>query len=150
MPTVFTTTNCLSLFSARPIHFTPSRTIFLTYTTTLSSHLRLGPSSKSFTLRFTHQNPLYISPLQLRATYPIQFTILCLTTRIIFSEYCVSLGNRGSTVVKVLCYKSEGRWFDPSRCHWNFSLILNPSDRIMTLGSTQPLTEMSTRIISWG
>ena len=27
-----------------------------------------------------------------------------------------------STVVKVLCYKSEGRWFDPSWCHWNFSL----------------------------
>ena len=23
-------------------------------------------------------------------------------------------GHRGSTVVKVLCYKSEGRWFDPS------------------------------------
>jgi len=23
-------------------------------------------------------------------------------------------GDRGSTVVKVLCYKSEGRWFDPS------------------------------------
>ena len=23
-------------------------------------------------------------------------------------------GNRGSTVVKVLCYISEGRWFDPS------------------------------------
>jgi len=28
-------------------------------------------------------------------------------------------GDRGSTVVKVLCYKSEGRWFDPSWCHWN-------------------------------
>jgi hypothetical protein len=27
---------------------------------------------------------------------------------------------------------------------------INPSDRTMTLGSTQPLTEMSTRIISWG
>ena len=26
------------------------------------------------------------------------------------------------TVVKVLCYKSEGRWFDPRWCHWNFSL----------------------------
>ena len=26
----------------------------------------------------------------------------------------------------------------------------NPSDRIMALGSTQPLTEMSTRSISWG
>ena len=30
--------------------------------------------------------------------------------------------DRGGTVVKVLCYKSEGRWFDPSWCHWNFSL----------------------------
>ena len=26
--------------------------------------------------------------------------------------------DRGSTAVKVLCYKSEGRWFDPSWCHW--------------------------------
>ena len=46
-------------------------------------------------------------------------------------------GDRGSTVVKVLCYKSEGRWFDHS-------------DRTVALGSTQPLTEMSTRNISWG
>jgi hypothetical protein len=29
--------------------------------------------------------------------------------------------------------------------HWH-----NPSDRTMVLGSTQPLTEMSTRSISWG
>jgi len=29
-------------------------------------------------------------------------------------------GDRGGTVVKVLCYKSEGRWFD-----WNFSLTLS-------------------------
>jgi hypothetical protein len=28
----------------------------------------------------------------------------------------------GDTVVKVLCYKSEGRWFDSGWCHWNFSL----------------------------
>ena len=28
--------------------------------------------------------------------------------------------DRGSTAVKVLCYKSEGRWFDPSWCHWIF------------------------------
>jgi hypothetical protein len=55
----------------------------------------------------------------------------------------------GGTVVKVLRYKSEGRWFDPRWCngifHWH-----NPSDRTMALGSTQPLTEMSTRSISWG
>jgi hypothetical protein len=31
-------------------------------------------------------------------------------------------GDRGSTVVKVLRYKSEGRWFDSRWCHWNFSL----------------------------
>ena len=29
------------------------------------------------------------------------------------------LGDRSSTVVKVLCYKSEGRWFNP-RCQWIF------------------------------
>ena len=29
---------------------------------------------------------------------------------------------RGGTVVKVLRYKSEGRWFDSRWCHWNFSL----------------------------
>jgi hypothetical protein len=28
----------------------------------------------------------------------------------------------GGTLVKVLCYKSEGRWFDFRLCHWNFSL----------------------------
>jgi len=32
------------------------------------------------------------------------------------------IGDRGGTVVKVLCYKSEGRWFDPTWCSWNFSL----------------------------
>ena len=39
-------------------------------------------------------------------------------------SYCQvkKLVDRGSTVVKVLCYKSEGRWFDSSWCHWNFSL----------------------------
>ena len=31
-------------------------------------------------------------------------------------------GDRGGTVVKVLCYKSESRWFDLRWCHWNFSL----------------------------
>ena len=32
----------------------------------------------------------------------------------------------------------------------DFLLIYNPSDRTMALGSTQPITEMSTRSISWG
>jgi hypothetical protein len=29
-------------------------------------------------------------------------------------------GDLGGTLVKVLCYKSEDRWFDPSWCHWIF------------------------------
>jgi hypothetical protein len=31
-----------------------------------------------------------------------------------------------------------------------FFIDINPSDCTMARGSTQPLTEMSTRIISWG
>jgi hypothetical protein len=31
-----------------------------------------------------------------------------------------------------------------------FFIDINPSDRTMVLGSTQPLTEMSTGSISWG
>ena len=30
--------------------------------------------------------------------------------------------DRSGTVVQVLRYKSEGRWFDSRWCHWNFSL----------------------------
>jgi len=30
------------------------------------------------------------------------------------------LHDRSSTVIKVMCYKSEGRWFDPRRCQWIF------------------------------
>ena len=39
-----------------------------------------------------------------------------------YSGFLGSDGDRGGTVVKVLCCKSEGRWFDPSWCRWNFSL----------------------------
>ena len=36
----------------------------------------------------------------------------------IFTFVC----DRGGTVGNVLCYKSEGHWFDSRWCHWNFSL----------------------------
>jgi len=38
----------------------------------------------------------------------------------VLAKYKTSVGDRGSTVVKVLCYKSVGRWFDPSWCQWTF------------------------------
>ena len=46
--------------------------------------------------------------------------------------------------VEALHYKPEGRGFDFRWCHRNFSLTILPA-----LESTQPLTEMSTRNISW-
>ena len=36
--------------------------------------------------------------------------------------YIYIYGDRGGAVIRVLCYKSEGRWFDSRWCHWNFSL----------------------------
>jgi hypothetical protein len=47
-------------------------------------------------------------------------------------------------MVEALCYKLEGRRFDSRRDRLIFNLP-NPSSRTMALGSTQPLTEMSTR-----
>jgi hypothetical protein len=37
-------------------------------------------------------------------------------------NYVNITGDRGGSVVKVLSYISEGRWFDSRWCHWNFSL----------------------------
>jgi hypothetical protein len=60
--------------------------------------------------------------------------------------------NRGYMVVQLvdtLCYKPEDRGFDSHEVTEIFQW-LNPSGRIVALGSTQPLTEMSTRNPSWG
>ena len=35
-----------------------------------------------------------------------------LLTFLNFIDAPIQVGDRGGTVVKVLCYKSEGRWFD--------------------------------------
>jgi len=60
-----------------------------------------------------------------------------------------SSGDCGGTVVKVLCYKSEGRWFDPSWCQWIFHWHKIPPIALWPWGR-QPLTEMRTRSISLG
>jgi len=46
--------------------------------------------------------------------------ILHILSFIYYSQYMKLAGDHGSTVVKVLCYKSEGRFFDPSWCQWIF------------------------------
>jgi hypothetical protein len=47
-------------------------------------------------------------------------------------------------LVEAQRYKPEGCEFDSRLCQWN------PSRRTMALGLAQPVTEMSTRNISWG
>ena len=42
---------------------------------------------------------------------------LTMKLRDFLHPHVTSWGDRGGTVVKVLCYKSEGCWFDPSWCH---------------------------------
>ena len=58
------------------------------------------------------------------------------------------LGHAEAQLVETLRYKPEGHGFDSRWCQWIFFLH-NPSGRTMALGLTQPLTEMSTRNISW-
>ena len=48
-------------------------------------------------------------------------------------------------LVKVLRYEPESRGFDSQTFYWP-----NPSSRNMALGSTQPLTDTSTRNTAWG
>jgi hypothetical protein len=60
------------------------------------------------------------------------------------------LGTRGGVVVKALRYYPAGREFDSRWSQIGIFQWHNSSGRTMTLGSTQPLTEMSTRCISWG
>ena len=57
----------------------------------------------------------------------------------------IYMGHALAQLVEAMRYKSEGRGFDSRWCQWH-----NPSGRTVVLGSTQPVTEMSTRNTSWG
>jgi len=80
--------------------------------------------------------------------YPNNITVLFLKTYL-FARYKGS-GDCGSSVVKVLCYKSGVSGSIPGGVIGIFHRYKILSDRTMTLGSTQSLTEMNTRSISWG
>ena len=80
--------------------------------------------------------------------------VLCFRSSVVqivekfYSHYGTPAGYAVAQLVEALRFKSEGRVFDSRWCHWNFSLT--SSGRAMALGLTQPLTEMSTRNITWG
>jgi len=56
------------------------------------------------------------NPRSFPVTYSSCWTYCCYNLQLIW----ILLADRGSTVVNVLCYKWEGRWFDPSCCQWIF------------------------------
>jgi hypothetical protein len=67
---------------------------------------------------------------------------------VILAVGATSSGDRGVTVVKVLCKNLKVAGSIPDGLE--FFIDVNPSDPTMALGSTQPLTEIGIRIISWG
>jgi predicted metallopeptidase len=76
---------------------------------------------------------------------------LRLKRRIVCVETCGTDRHAVAQLVAVPRYKPEVLGF---YSQWGvvviFHLINNPYDRAMALGSTQTLTEMSSRSISWG
>jgi hypothetical protein len=72
----------------------------------------------------------------------------CPTVTLIWFRIVVR-GHAVAQLVEALRYKSEGGGFNSRWYHWKFVQLHNPSGRNMSLGLTQPVTEMSTRNISW-
>ena len=95
----------------------------------LQCSLQTGSSSShsyrhvSSLIAFLEEAFIRITIILLCTNYII---IICVCdNNVVINNNCGPLevfGYSGGTVVKVLCYKSEGRWFDPRWCHWNFSL----------------------------
>jgi hypothetical protein len=82
-------------------------------------------------------------PATKRLSYGAARNIMKLWFMYLSLFYCYSVA-RGSIVVEALCCKPEGRWI-ASRCGGFFSNLSSHFGGTMRLGSTQPLTDISTR-----
>ena len=87
------------------------------------SSLILVIANKTSSMSFSLTSVVSLFRGNFHLTNAIRLNEYCiLRTDMHFNTSCPYRGHRGSSVVKVLCYKSEGCWFDPSWCHCNFSL----------------------------
>jgi len=69
------------------------------------------------------KNPLTpsgIKPATFR--FVAQYLNHCATAVPLLPEVQHNICAHGSTVVKVVRYKSEGHWFKSRWCHWNFAM----------------------------
>ena len=88
----------------------------------VTGYIKKGESKKM------HLTISLTCPAVPRISVFVMFVLGCFESSVwstvFFIKTCIGfyMGDRGGTVVKVLCYKSEGRWFDSRWCHWNFSL----------------------------
>ena len=82
-----------------------------------------GALHKWGSLYFSSISPINYNTLpQFRPWLLLPHTFNSLFTYYHITQSYAIQGDRGGTAVKVLCYKSEGHWFDSRWCHWNFSL----------------------------
>jgi hypothetical protein len=105
----------------------------------LHSHASRSPISCMFDVR----GSIHHSTIYKEKSNKMQKSV----TILLFHTYMK--GHAVAHLVEALRYKPEGRGFDSRYCHWNFYWH-NPSGLTIALGLTLPLTEMSTRNISWG
>jgi len=63
---------------------------------------------------------IYNSLIALLKMWPFSYQIYSQFLSFFYCTHLVQDGDRGSTVVKELCYKSVGRWFNPSWYQWIF------------------------------
>jgi hypothetical protein len=96
-----------------------------------------------------HNQPYF---LNLMFCWPaLWYRLITRTNLLHFTITCtlLKLGARCGIVGETLCYNRKIAGSSPNGVT-GFFLWHNPSGSTMALGSTQPLTEMSTRNISWG
>jgi hypothetical protein len=81
-----------------------------------------------------------------------RFISLYYETSFVVAQYkCYKKGTAdGGTVVKVLCYKSEGHLVRFQMVSLEFFIDIILPIALLALGSTQSLKQMSTMIIFWG
>ena len=83
----------------------------------LSMHIMTYKINRDISINFTQEQvSISLSVLSTFLSIWLSLFIFKILLGIVYAR------ERVGTVAKVLCYKSEGRWFDPSWCHWNFSL----------------------------
>jgi len=71
----------------------------------------------AFVIRERNEHETYVASTGVTKTDESNRHIKFLSFKVL---YMWTEGDRSSTVVKVLCYKLEGRWFDPNWCQWIF------------------------------